>query len=134
MIHAWFVLSKLQNSLLLLKTPADLATAIDTPFIARQEELHKATSRTVPIITIHSVIFLSLMCCCTDSQAVLTSTDRQYVYGCGMKRIVQAAKMVSLSSSLPPLKNEKPWQLSLLAGCAERGTSLFSCALCFLDA
>lgn len=76
MIHAWFVLSKLQNSLLLLETPADLAIAIDTPFITRQEELHKAASRTVPIIAIHSVTFLLLMCYCTDSRAVLTSTDR----------------------------------------------------------
>lgn len=118
MIHAWFVLSKPQNSLLLLETPADLATTIDTPFIARQEELHKASSRTVPIVTIHSVIFLLFMCCCTDSQAVLTSADGQYIYGCGIKRVVQATKW-SLSSSYPPLKNEKLQQLSLQAGCAE---------------
>lgn len=98
MVHAWFVLSKLQNSLLLLETPADLATAIDTPFIARQEELHKATSRTVPIVAIHSVIFLSLMCCCTDFQAVLTSIDGQCIYGCGIKRVVH----VGLSFFLPP--------------------------------
>lgn len=65
------------------------------------------------------MIFLSLMCCCTDSKAVLTSTDGQYIYGYGIKRVVQAAEIVSLSSSYPPLKNEKLWQLSLLAHCAE---------------
>lgn len=57
LIHAWFVLPKLQNSLLLLETPADLASAVDPAFIARHEELHNATSRTVCIITIHCVIF-----------------------------------------------------------------------------
>jgi len=33
LFHAWFVLSKLQNSLLLLETPADLASTIDSAII-----------------------------------------------------------------------------------------------------
>lgn len=57
--HEWIRLSRLQNWLLLLETPADLASAIDTVFIARHKELRSATARTIPIIAFHSLIFLS---------------------------------------------------------------------------
>lgn len=129
-MHAWLVLSKLQNSVLLLETPADLASAIDTAFIARHEEPHNATSRTVPIITIHSVIFLSSMCCGADSRAVLTSADKRLIHLWSWGKQVYSSCQNCLVFFSPPFKKSKKlWQLSVPAVCAEGAHLGFSLLL-----
>lgn len=113
--------SKLQNWLLLLETPADLASAIDTVFIARHEELHNAASRTVPIIAIHCMILLSSTRYGTDPQTggeFVRLTSNKFICGAGVNTFVHAAKIVPLNFS----KKER----KVCWACAE-GAHLGSC-------